>query len=176
MSAPGRKGEVPDAMYLTPEETLGTNVTNTRKLRRMSQRALAERMQALGFPWHQQTVSQVEGSSSGRATTVDELVGLALSLEVRVADLLDPKRVFALDEDDNPDVGYSLGLEWYIPPSDAMAIARSEKRTRWEADDWDGPGGPDVGYYESREVYEKRLAELAEGIRKSREVEGGDGR
>jgi transcriptional regulator with XRE-family HTH domain len=85
-----------------PAEVLAHNVRDYRSLRRLKQRDVAERMRKLGNRWHPKTVSLVE--SGGRPVTTDELVALALVLEVTVADLLDPEGA-----DERGTEGYYLG-------------------------------------------------------------------
>lgn len=53
-----------------------------------TQRALASRMQALGFDWHQQTVARVELGK--RSVTAEEIMGLAIALETTIQHLLAP--------------------------------------------------------------------------------------
>ena len=54
----------------------------------MKQDRLADRMAYLGHGWTRSTVSAVEGNS--RSVSVDELLGLALCLDVTIGQLLDP--------------------------------------------------------------------------------------
>ncbi len=54
----------------------------------MSQTELAEQMNLLGHQWTRATVSDVE--RSGRNLTVDEVLALAMALNVTIPDLLDP--------------------------------------------------------------------------------------
>lgn len=69
-------------------EIVRENVRGLRSRRGLSQSQLAERMKALGFPWYPSTVNSLEQKK--RNVHVAELGGLAHSLEVDVADLLDP--------------------------------------------------------------------------------------
>jgi transcriptional regulator with XRE-family HTH domain len=71
-----------------PSEAVAENIRSYRAVRRLSQEELAERMNVLGHGWYHQTVGEVERGN--RAVTVDELIGLALALEVTVGELLDP--------------------------------------------------------------------------------------
>lgn len=55
----------------------------------MTQGALAERMNAIGFPrWSRTTVTEVEGKGRGRGITMAELIGVAHVLDVSVGDLI----------------------------------------------------------------------------------------
>jgi transcriptional regulator with XRE-family HTH domain len=67
-------------------EVLGRNISAARGRRQLSQGAVAQRMRALGFPWKQQTVTSVEKNK--RRVTAEEVLGLALSLEISMAALI----------------------------------------------------------------------------------------
>lgn len=83
---------IPEEGSRLPSQAFGENLMIARTLRRLSQPALAERMNWLGFPgWRQTTVSQVE---RGRRTVdIDELWSLALALNTTISFLLDPTAV-----------------------------------------------------------------------------------
>jgi transcriptional regulator with XRE-family HTH domain len=81
-------------MMKTVTETVADNVRAYRQLRGIDQAALARRMEGVGIPWRQVTVSEVE--RKGRNVTVAELLGLALNLETTIEQLLDtrgPERI-----------------------------------------------------------------------------------
>lgn len=69
-------------------EVVRARVGEIRKLRRLAQKEVAERMADIGFAWHRQTVGQVEAGT--RKLTVDEVVGLAAVLGTTVRQLLSP--------------------------------------------------------------------------------------
>jgi transcriptional regulator with XRE-family HTH domain len=71
-----------------PSDALAANLRAYRLLRQLTQDGLACRMDQLGHGWGRSTVSAVE--SRTRNVTVDELFGLALSLGVKIGQLLDP--------------------------------------------------------------------------------------
>lgn len=64
------------------------NITAARARRKLSQKQLAERMEALGYGWRQQIVAAVENEK--RKLTVGEVFGLAIALETRLTGLLEP--------------------------------------------------------------------------------------
>lgn len=105
------------------DEVLAANITAARARRRLSQRDIAERMAALGFPWRQQIVAAAE--TRGRRVTVGEILGLALALETTIGNLMD-------SADDN-----LIGL-----PSGDLILARSVLRSVRHFNDgmvsWDG--------------------------------------
>ena len=67
---------------------MADNITAARARRRLSQRDVAERMTALGFPWRQQIADAAENRR--RRITVAEVLGLALALQTSVKALMDP--------------------------------------------------------------------------------------
>lgn len=71
-----------------PSKALAENLRDYRALRRVKQNDLADRMAYLGHGWTRSTVSAIEGN--GRSVSVDELLGLALCLDVTIGQLLDP--------------------------------------------------------------------------------------
>jgi hypothetical protein len=74
------------------DRAVADNITAARARRRLSQKSVAARMQALGFGWRQQIVTAAE--TGGRRVSVAELLGLALALETSTGALLSP----SLDE------------------------------------------------------------------------------
>lgn len=85
---PKRAGRSPRKGSRFLSDVVAENVRVLRTLRRLSQSDLAARMSYLGHEWTRATVSDVERSR--RNVTVDELLGLALSLRTEVPNLLDP--------------------------------------------------------------------------------------
>ena len=73
---------------VTHREIVATGIRRLRAGLGIDQAALAERMTALGQPWHRQTVGKVE--SGARRITVDELLHLALALECSIPDVIAP--------------------------------------------------------------------------------------
>ena len=69
-------------------EEIAANVRAERVRAGLKQADCAHRMQALGFEWHTQTVSNVE--RGGRRLTAEEILGLALALEVPMSRLMRP--------------------------------------------------------------------------------------
>lgn len=63
-------------------------ITRARRARDVKPSQLAKRMATLGYPWHPQTVSNVE--SGRRRITAEELLGLSIALETPVGELLSP--------------------------------------------------------------------------------------
>lgn len=72
-------------------DTLARNIAAARTRNKLSQSALAERMQALGFSqWVPQTVSKSERNA--RRVLAEEVLGLAICLGTSMARLLSPLR------------------------------------------------------------------------------------
>lgn len=69
-------------------DAIKASVRRLRKAKDLRQAQLAKRMQSLGYPWHPQTVTNVE--TGDRRVVAEELLGLALSLEVGISDLMTP--------------------------------------------------------------------------------------
>ena len=90
-----------------PSKALAENLRAYRALRRMKQDGLADRMAYLGHGWTRSTVSAVEGNS--RSVSVDELLGLALCLDVTIGQLLDPA---------GPDRSRKMSLDVGLPEPD----------------------------------------------------------
>jgi len=82
---PAARGPEPNSRFLS--DVVARNVRTWRSLRDLKQADLAARMAGLGHAWTQSIASQVE--LARRHVTADELLGLALSLEVAPPDLLD---------------------------------------------------------------------------------------
>jgi len=73
---------------------IAANIRAWRSRRGLSQATVVARMRALGFDaWHRQTISNVERGD--RRVTAEELVGLALAMEVSI-----PALTTASDQDD----------------------------------------------------------------------------
>lgn len=70
------------------DDIVAANITAARARRRLSQKTVASRMEALGFGWRQQIVAAAEGGR--RRITVSEMLGLALALETSIAALMMP--------------------------------------------------------------------------------------
>src|SRR5690606_10504137 len=105
------------------------NVRKRRQLRDLTQDQLAARMTALGHEWTAGIAGFVERGD--RTVTVDELVGLAVALEVSVGDLLDPAGA-----DQRLDFGLDFGGPEAIPVAAAgrWVRSRSTARCTWDAD------------------------------------------
>lgn len=73
---------------LTYAEILGRNISGARGRLRLSQAAVAARMKALGFEWHQQTAGAIE--TGRRRLAVEEIVGLSEALETSIRALMAP--------------------------------------------------------------------------------------
>lgn len=81
--------EQPHAEGKDPADVVARNIKGYRHLRDgMTQAGLAERMTDLGFGWSEQVAGFAERGQ--RVIGVNELVALALALQVTPADLLDP--------------------------------------------------------------------------------------
>lgn len=66
------------------------NIRAWRARQKLDQADVVERMRALGFKnWHRQTLSRIEQGE--RRITVEELVGLAIALDVTMHQLLGPQ-------------------------------------------------------------------------------------
>jgi hypothetical protein len=91
-------------------------------------------MAALGHSWVRQTVGEVE--RSGRAVTVDELLGLAATLTVSVVGLLDPEMTHGLHP---PRI--DLGLPEHAPPFSDVALLISGDRSTSTTRPFDWPHG-----------------------------------
>jgi transcriptional regulator with XRE-family HTH domain len=72
------------------DRIVADNITAARARRRLSQKDVAARMEALGFGWRQQIVAAAE--SGRRRIAVAEVLGLALALETSFISLLEPVR------------------------------------------------------------------------------------
>jgi transcriptional regulator with XRE-family HTH domain len=75
-----------------PSQAVASNLRRLRRLRRLTQEDLAERMTVLGYgrtgSWKRTTAAECE--SGKRQVTVNELVGLAMILGATIGELLDP--------------------------------------------------------------------------------------
>jgi transcriptional regulator with XRE-family HTH domain len=118
----------PGARFLS--DVLAANVRAHRLLRRLEQSDVAERMNSLGHPWVQQTVSGVERGQ--RNLTVDEILGLCLVFGAKLGELLDPT---------GPDGRNSEQLDYgpaVLDPGLAYAWLAGDERLELL---WDGGGG-----------------------------------
>jgi transcriptional regulator with XRE-family HTH domain len=86
---PDRAGIEPPKGALYPSQILARNLGAVRRLRGWRQELVAERMNFLGHPWTRQTVGEAE--QGRRNVTVDELLSLALVLEITISQLLDAR-------------------------------------------------------------------------------------
>jgi transcriptional regulator with XRE-family HTH domain len=73
----------------TAAETVAGNIRAYRQLRGLEQAALAQRMRAIGIPWRQATVSEVERNR--RDVNVTELLGLTITLNATVEQFVDTR-------------------------------------------------------------------------------------
>lgn len=71
----------------TYDTAVAANIIAARARRKLSQKAVAARMHALGFGWRQQIVAAAE---NGRRVTAGELLGLAWALETSIDALMRP--------------------------------------------------------------------------------------
>jgi len=67
---------------------LRRNISGARGRLQLSQAAVAARMSALGFDWHQQTAGAIE--KGRRRVTAEEIHGLSRALETSIAALMRP--------------------------------------------------------------------------------------
>lgn len=119
------------ARFIT--EVAADNMRAWRLKRGLSQDELGRRMRALGTAWSQAAVSQVE--QHGRDLTIEEVLRLALVLEVTIPDLLDP----GADDGEASDV--DLGETGEMHRLLAHALVRGELAPRLEwTDDRPVPG------------------------------------
>lgn len=107
-------------------ETVMHNLPRFRGLRRMTLTDLSEKLDELGRPMSVPTLSAVENGK--RRIDVDDLVHLALALDVSPAALLMPATEAA-----NDDIGNAPGQEPWTLASDWWAWLRSEHPL------WEGP-------------------------------------
>ena len=98
---------------------LADNLRRYRGFTRLSQTDLAERMESLGHRWLRQTVGQIEAGR--RSVSVDELLGLAVSLQTAVSGLLSPMGPAWQPEVDHVD----LGLPELTSAREAESIIRT---------------------------------------------------
>ena len=70
----------------TYAQALAAKIEQARAGLRLSQKALGNRMSALGFGWRQQVVAAVE--SGERRLLAEEMLGLALALETTLQEFL----------------------------------------------------------------------------------------
>lgn len=101
------EGDVP-VEGMDPADVVARNIRGYRHLRGMTQAGLAERMAGLGFGWSEQVAGFAERGQ--RVIGVNELAGLALSLRVTPADLMDPTGPDQ-SERDVLHVGAGVGVE-----------------------------------------------------------------
>ena len=126
---PGRREPHEDAQF--PSQLVGERASELRRLLKLSQEDIAERMVRLEHSkWARQTVGQMETAT--RNVTVDELVSLAAALQTTVAFLLSPNPIFGLERDYWVDIGapaslgrrHLPGLYGFSPPKTPEAGAR----------------------------------------------------
>jgi hypothetical protein len=102
-------------------------------------------MAALGHGWVRQTVGEVE--RSGRAVTVDELLGLAATLAVSVVALLDPGMTHGPG---SPRI--DLGLPEYTPPFSDVATLLFGEHIESPRQPWDWPNAQVIWSEENEPV------------------------
>jgi transcriptional regulator with XRE-family HTH domain len=90
-ATPKKAGRQPEPGSRFLSDVLADNVRAYRSLRRLSQGELARRMVEARHPWTRATVSDVERAN--RNVTTDELLALAMLLDIAIGDLLDPAGV-----------------------------------------------------------------------------------
>lgn len=131
-----RRDPLPDSLY--PSQILGARVAEIRGAKRLSQQEIADRLEVLGHPsWHRQTVSQVERAE--RNVTVDELVSLALALEVAVVTLFSPRRLVPFSGTES-DVMVDIGTSELVDVDSFMSLVGFPTARRpWSVADWDDP-------------------------------------
>jgi transcriptional regulator with XRE-family HTH domain len=105
------------------DEVVAANITAARARRKLSQKAVAERMDALGYGWRQQIVAAAENGR--RKITVGEVFGLALALETSVMSLLESPR------DDGP-VQLPSGAEVLFLTMHELFWGGTEHGVRWD--------------------------------------------
>ncbi len=112
-----RQGKQPTPGSRFPSQILGDNIRDIRLLRKLSQKDMLERLETLGQPMSQATLSEVERAL--RPTSVDELFAFALALETTVVKLLDPAGV----------AGEELtGIDLGIPDESGAAVCSRDAR------------------------------------------------
>jgi 8-oxo-dGTP diphosphatase len=106
---------------------LAANIRATRVRRNLSQATVYGRMQALGFTaWHRQTISSVERGD--RRVTADELIGLALALEVSIPALT------AADADHDTIVELPNGMRLGAVSVERLARGVNDHAVQWPDD------------------------------------------
>jgi transcriptional regulator with XRE-family HTH domain len=107
-------------------ERVAANITATRARRQLSQQAVVEKLAELGVPMLKTTLSKIE--NAGRGVDVDELVALALALDVTPNRLLLPDRADGEEIDLAPNETSTSSEAWtwatYRRPLDATAVLR----------------------------------------------------
>jgi transcriptional regulator with XRE-family HTH domain len=141
-------------------------VRRARLMRNLKPVQVARRMAALGYPWHPQTVANVE--SGRRRIPADELLGLALTLNVSVPELLAPPDPTVQRPET---VTLPAGGQVLASVVQAWAHGRNERWVQWNEDD--SPSWPDDATLErlvdldaqrratDREIEETRMRWLA---------------
>ena len=110
----------------TPRDLLAGNIAAAMARRKLQQSDLAERMDALGYKWKRQTVSEVVNGN--RRVLAEELYGLAVSLELPV-----PLLVLPWVTDGPPEVRLPSGLVLtFSTQFRAQNIPVSEPPYLWE--------------------------------------------
>lgn len=109
------------------EETYGAvlsrNVVAARARARLKQSEVADRMRALGFSWHPQTVGEVERGT--RRLMAEEILGIALAVGATVGALMEPAA-------EDRTVVLPSGAE--LPGGSVQASVRhvNDGRVRWD--------------------------------------------
>lgn len=113
------------------DRIVADNITAARARRRLSQKDVAARMEALGFGWRQQIVAAAE--SGRRRIAVAEALGLALALETSFISLLEPVR------DDGP-IALPSGQTMLFQTVHELIWGGSELTVSWNGNVPEFPG------------------------------------
>jgi transcriptional regulator with XRE-family HTH domain len=133
----GKRGRAPRWNARFPSQVFGDNVHAIRRLKKMKQEDLSERMVSLGHPgWSRVTVSDVERAQRG--TSIDELFALAIALETSVAKLLDPGGVAGVGSTDLdfglnfvPAASPTQGRSFIVSTQDPWNLRKTDMRVIW---------------------------------------------
>ena len=86
-----RKPKAPAPKPEPLAEVIAASVRRFRQVRELTQGAVAQGMNEIGYPtWGRTTVVEIEGKGRGRGITLAELIGVAYVLGVTVFDLVIP--------------------------------------------------------------------------------------
>jgi transcriptional regulator with XRE-family HTH domain len=118
-------------------ETVSANVKDLRKARNLGLRSLAKKLEDVGRPLSHSAVDQIEKGT--RRVDVDDLVALALALDVQPSVLLmprlgDPVEVVAVTEK----VGMSANQLWRWLTAAPDSLAHMAEWPVWEQTQWIG--------------------------------------